>query len=597
MHLKISFFISLILMVQTAFALPYMNFAITGSLTGNSTATNKIVLNWSENVTAVQKSDFGVGNNSKSHNILTSSTDGNIVTLTLNYSLETNETPIIFYNSTWWGGVKNLTGYKATDHNITPVDGLSPVISSCSVMDSKTLSVMFSEVLDNSTINKSDFNISGNNITILFTAGNIVTLILENKINTGNTTLELTSPVSDLSGNVLSSGVVNCSANDTKPPEIEIIITPKIAKPLENITITAHINDSFLNKTSIKAIIANQSETITEITLQENSVFSGNWTASQNGIFFVTVTASDVFGNAENKTEIFAVSEKAKNIFGNASFVLIGNQTNILNSINSTNTSISISVKENLTAFVAILSYEQNPLTNISGLVGLKYIEVVTDNETKNNLNWVLIRIYYTDNEISKFELSESSLKIYSHNGTDWKEANTSINSTGNYLEANLTHLSFFGIFGLPSYCGDGRCNGGEDCSNCPSDCGSCGFVSGGVVILEEPENKTKNQTQNTSLMICYPNSTVCVENNLMVCSEGKQWIKLKICEYRCVEDRCINQEEETKPQEGIINATKNITTGSSITGMIISGITENMMLIISIIILFAIVGIFIKLR
>ena len=38
----------------------------------------------------------------------------------------------------------------------------------------------------------------------------------------------------------------------------------------------------------------------------------------------------------------------------------------------------------------------------------------------------------------------------------------------------NANHISNIGWFSAPSYCGDGTCDAGETCSNCPSDCGVC---------------------------------------------------------------------------------------------------------------------------
>lgn len=587
--------------MQTVSALPYINFAITGSLSGNSTVTDKIILNWTENLTAVQKNDFGVGNNSKSFNILSASTKGNIVTLTLNYSLKTNETLTVYYNSTWYGGVKNSSGDKALDQNITPMDGISPIMDSCLASDFRTLVLIFSELLDNSSFNISDFS-TKYNITSLNASGNSVTLFLEDDIEINNTNITITGSVSDTSGNLLSSGTINCTVNDTISPEIEITAT-NLARPGQNMTIIIYANESFLNKTSVSVVIKNETETITEVPLKENnSVFSGNWNATNNGTFYIFAFASDMFGNSVNRTKAFVVSEKADSVFANDSIRLVENQSSFLDAKNSTNTTLNISVKENLTSYLTVLKYDQNPLENISGLNGLKYIEIETNNETSNNLSWVLIRIYYTDAEISGID--ESGIKIYFYNETFWEEMNTIVNETANYVETNSTHLSFFGVFGnLATYCGDGSCNNGEGCSSCSTDCGACSSGGGTVFLRIEnktkniTENKTKNITENLTELICYPTSRVCLENDLMMCYEGTDWIKEKTCEYRCSEDVCIEEEPRQVPVIMPINTTLNITdTPIDMTGEIIK-IAENPVISSSIIILIVAIFLFFGFR
>ena len=45
-------------------------------------------------------------------------------------------------------------------------------------------------------------------------------------------------------------------------------------------------------------------------------------------------------------------------------------------------------------------------------------------------------------------------------------------------------------VQGPAPYCGDGTCNSGETCSTCPEDCGTCGGVGGGgVIIIVLPAN------------------------------------------------------------------------------------------------------------
>ncbi len=87
------------------------------------------------------------------------------------------------------------------------------------------------------------------------------------------------------------------------------------------------------------------------------------------------------------------------------------------------------------------------------------------------------------------------------------------IDTTSNSVSATIAvgrNPSALGRFiaPVPPVCGDGQCNGGEDCTNCPVDCGHCSFESsilfrsGSHVFVMNPDGKGKEQ-------VCYRSSNV----------------------------------------------------------------------------------------
>jgi len=154
-----------------------------------------------------------------------------------------------------------------------------------------------------------------------------------------------------------------------------------------------------------------------------------------------------------------------------------------------------------------------------AGLIPIKFVGI----EANSSISSAEIRIYYNQTEIPSF-VDESSLRLYYYNDTDenpdnwdWELVNSFVNKEENYVEGVTDHLSLFGIFGSPSgevvyvpgtttylpggvvyqnvtqnvtvekekiinrtteipaeaVCGNGYCESGETCSNCPEDC-SC---------------------------------------------------------------------------------------------------------------------------
>ncbi|HDQ59977.1 MAG TPA: hypothetical protein ENN30_02175 [Candidatus Woesearchaeota archaeon] len=110
-----------------------------------------------------------------------------------------------------------------------------------------------------------------------------------------------------------------------------------------------------------------------------------------------------------------------------------------------------------------------------ASLIPVKGIRVETDEYTKGNLTWALIKIYYDDSEIEG--LDEDSLRIYYYNETseDWEVYDTpngGVNTTGKYVWANTTHFSEFGVFGEETATetprSSGRSSGGTIGSTAP---------------------------------------------------------------------------------------------------------------------------------
>jgi C1A family cysteine protease len=183
----------------------------------------------------------------------------------------------------------------------------------------------------------------------------------------------------------------------------------------------------------------------------------------------------------------------------------IENQTTEMDAKNDTNTTLDILTLNNVTnASVDIIKYYGNPKSHIFGVFELnKFIEIVASPELEGNLTWVIIKIYYSHDELNGID--ENSLRIYYYNSTsgNWTPFNPpygDVNTTENYIWANTTHFSYYGSGGLladgqscnsssncssgycvhsicrssPTYCGDGFCDSGEGCSSCSQDCGSC---------------------------------------------------------------------------------------------------------------------------
>lgn len=145
---------------------------------------------------------------------------------------------------------------------------------------------------------------------------------------------------------------------------------------------------------------------------------------------------------------------------GNSSdFVNIStNQTTILNASGS-NTTLELTTSENASGTIDIL------LTSIPidipslGVPSLnKYLKIDADEQITNNLDYVLIKLFYSDDEISASGLEEGSLNLFWWNQTtsSWEKLASSmdwvydagVDTVNNYVWANVTHFSDYGVGG-----------------------------------------------------------------------------------------------------------------------------------------------------
>jgi hypothetical protein len=155
------------------------------------------------------------------------------------------------------------------------------------------------------------------------------------------------------------------------------------------------------------------------------------------------------------------------------------------------------------------LFVDKTPLNNP---YGIRFIEI--KNITPMSSNFATIRIHYTNAEVRGLDENRLSIYYWDESISDWNKLNSVINPDNNYVEANVTHFGLFGVFtsllpsvqqqiiyggGATNYyynvtnvtqnitqpvektvveryvekavCGNGICEVGESCSNCPQDC------------------------------------------------------------------------------------------------------------------------------
>jgi len=152
-------------------------------------------------------------------------------------------------------------------------------------------------------------------------------------------------------------------------------------------------------------------------------------------------------------------------------YVYVSNETNI-----TANETTTIEVpKSNLTIDIMTTEDVQNPAITVGsttsspvsealGVPGLnRYIQINASEELKSAIKSVLLKMYYTDAEVAAAGLNETSLAMYWYDASsqEWMKLNTSmpwvyatgVNTTGNYVWANVSHFSEYTVGGNAITC------------------------------------------------------------------------------------------------------------------------------------------------
>lgn len=125
----------------------------------------------------------------------------------------------------------------------------------------------------------------------------------------------------------------------------------------------------------------------------------------------------------------------------------ISNQEFIINST-------SLKVDLTLTLNQSILDTPINITSASSDISGpaskVKELEILST-EIQDKINSALLKIYYSDEEISSID--ESTLKIYYYNETsnEWLALDSTLDKENNIVSATINHFSIYGLFGSSS--------------------------------------------------------------------------------------------------------------------------------------------------
>ncbi len=253
------------------------------------------------------------------------------------------------------------------------------------------------------------------------------------------------------------SEFISSCGYDNNPPVISnLLINPNKGAVGTIFNISLSLDDDS-NISFAEAVMPDsESGAIRKVSLYENGgIYTGIWNTTNltEGTYLVGINVSDTNNNNAyyKQREAIALANSSKGSFTDTSVSLLKNQTVVINATEATDTIIEITARENLNMPISAAQYSENlkDITPSKTPAG-KYVDIIVNEIVNQNITKVKIIIYYNESEINEKNIDEDTLKIYYYNETNenWDILNSSINTTDNYVWAELSHLSTYGVFG-----------------------------------------------------------------------------------------------------------------------------------------------------
>ena len=179
----------------------------------------------------------------------------------------------------------------------------------------------------------------------------------------------------------------------------------------------------------------------------------------------------------------------------------------VLDYLNITGTRLEMHASENVDYVnMAIAEHRENPKnSSVDGKkeVG-RFINIETGDTINDALEFVVLKIFYTDEELSVHHILEESLQMYYYNGTHWTPLDSWINADENFVASNLTHFSSYTILGDESGGSSSSSSGDGDGSGSLGGSGGSGRSNWRGVI------PPREQTKEASVPLFVSSEPVC---------------------------------------------------------------------------------------
>jgi len=111
---------------------------------------------------------------------------------------------------------------------------------------------------------------------------------------------------------------------------------------------------------------------------------------------------------------------------------------------------LTLDISSNGTGNVTVKTFKEDPTSGFSIPALNIFFDINVSGNIADEMNETILKVFYTDAEVSALGIDESTLRLYFFNVTlnNWQVQKGGVNTTGNYVWAETNHFSTWGIFG-----------------------------------------------------------------------------------------------------------------------------------------------------
>lgn len=166
----------------------------------------------------------------------------------------------------------------------------------------------------------------------------------------------------------------------------------------------------------------------------------------------VTASGKGTYGNETYGDFSYGISSLAAYSFNRLATITANNLT-IIDATAATNITLEVMGNRNASGFITMVQYNSTPAATGSSPASPlnKYADIVIPSSISNSIDYSIIRVRYSNAEVSAANLQEDTMKLYRWNGSSWSIFDGvlgGINASGKYVFANTSAFSIWGIFG-----------------------------------------------------------------------------------------------------------------------------------------------------
>jgi S-layer protein (TIGR01567 family) len=306
--------------------------------------------------------------------------------------------------------------------------------------------------------------------------------------------------------------LVNVTIDNTPPAVSNVTAQPDIINISGYTNITAVVSGPDVDNVSVRITYPNGTHSTIYMNNSSHVYYRNFSNTADPGRYNVTIIANDTTGNVNDSQKTsFIVAHICTNttIITNA-----GNST----FINASGTNVTLELFTNGSVMGSInITRSIVNITNELEVPGPGiYIRINASNnfsnDTYSNLSWALIKVNYTDMDVSNNYLVESSLRLYWYNESsgNWIKLETNspiwvygsgVDTANNYVWANVSHFSDYAVGGELEQEDNNDDNGGGGSSGGSSDRGGSSGEDFYNIVLSETDRQSVFKNSDVSFI------------------------------------------------------------------------------------------------